>query len=166
MGKDNKSIGVSIQGWNMFFLFQLGLCAIIFVMSFNSGFSSLNYYYGIEYVCDIISIIFIAIYAILVIRAFIKRRAFAIQLARAYLFALFLDANCDLLGIILDCNTDKFLICIIGMMWFAVWFMYLLFSRKLEELFPTSARVSRKKDYLPIVFIVCPQIVLLVLIVG
>ena len=163
MGKDSKSTCVDIRGWNMFFLFQLGLCAIIFVMSFISDFASLRYSYELWY--RMISIIFIAVYAILLIRAFVKRRAFVVQLAMVYFFALFLYTNCELLGIILYeellgiiHNTDMFLCCIIGMIWFAAWIMYLLFSKQMEKLFPTSERVSRKKDYLAIVFIVGPEI--------
>lgn len=71
MGKESKSIGRDISGWCTFFLFQLGLCAIILIMSFISNFSFQNYDVGISetvkllgIVCDIIPIVFIAIYAI------------------------------------------------------------------------------------------------------
>ena len=43
MGKESKSIGRDISGWATFFLFQIGLSAIILTMSFISNFSSQNY---------------------------------------------------------------------------------------------------------------------------
>lgn len=175
MGKESKSIGRDISGWTTFFLFQIGLSAIILTMSFISNFSSQNYdIVGSEnimqlgIICDIISIIFIAIYAILVIYCFVKRKNYTIQLAMSYLFALFLNANSDLLGTILSYSIDTFklLTCILALVWFAIWLIYLYYSKQIEELFPISTRVSRKKDYLPILFIVFPPIIWTIFILG
>lgn len=175
MGKDSKTIGIDISGWSMFFLFQLGFCAIILIMSFISKFKPLNYdirasetIVQLGVACDIISIIAIAIYAILVIRAFIKRSTFAVQLAMSYLFALFLDANSDLLGTLLSnsINISNLLGCMMGMIWFTIWIIYLYYSKQIEKLFPTSTRLSRKKDYLPIIFIACPPIIWKLIIIG
>lgn len=175
MGKESKSIGKDISGWCTFFLFQLGLCAIILIMSFISNFSSQNYDVGISetvkqlgIVCDIIPIVFIAIYAIFVIYSFIKRRSYSVQLAMSYVFALFLNANCDLIWAILsyNINTPYLLSCILGLIWFAIWLIYLYYSRQIEELFPITTRVSRKRDYLPIIFIVLPPILWSTFILG
>lgn len=177
MGKDSRTIGGNISGWSMFFLLQLGFCAILSVMSFISD----NYYYydtivyvyniygnyGIKIwrVWEIIFIVAIVIYAIIVIRSFIKRKTFAVQLAMSYLLALFLNANCELWGMVLcDDITIRVLGCGIAyMIWFAVWIIYLYCSKQIEELFPISARVYRIRDYLPIIVISGPYLVVMIL---
>lgn len=175
MGKESKSISGDISGWCTFFLFQLGLCAIILVMSFLSNFSPRNYDIGISekvillgLVCDIISVVFIAIYAILVIYSFIKRRNYSVHLAMSYVFALFLNVNSGLIGTILSytIDTSYLLGCILGIVWFAIWLIYLYYSRQIEELFPILTRVSRKRDYLPIIFIALPHILWGIFILG
>jgi len=175
MGKDRKSVGRDISGWGTFFLFQIGLCAIILVMSFISNFSLLNYDIGVSkaitqmgIACDIISISAIAVYAILVIRSFIKRKTFTIQLAMSYLFALFLNENSELLGTLLsyNINMSNLLSCIIGMIWFVIWLIYLYYSKQIEKLFPISTMLSRKRNYLPIILIACPPIIWKLIIIG
>ena len=159
----------------MFFLFQLGLCAIMLIMSFISRLKFLNFNVGksesivqLGVICDVISIIAIAIYAIQVICAFIRRSNFAIHLAMSYLFALFLNTDSDLLGTLQSGNIDipNFLASMIGMAWYTAWLIYLYCSKQIEKMFPVPTRVSRKRDYLPIIFIACPSIIWELIIIG
>ncbi len=177
MSKDSKSIGRDISGWCTFFLFQIGFCAIVLVMSFISNFElpiSLNFDVDVPRrirligaICMVLPTIFITGYAILIIHSFIKRKSFSVQLAMSYLLALFLNANSDLLGTLLSCNSNilNILGCIIRMIWFAIWLIYLYYSKQIEELFPISTRVPNKKGYLPIILIAIPHIIQTLIIV-
>lgn len=175
MEKESKSTGRDISGWCALFLVQLVFFAITLTRSFISNFICQNYVIGISetvtqlgIVCDIISVVFIDIYAILVIYSFIKRLSYSVQLAMSYVFALFLNANGNLIVAILsyNSNTHYLLSCILGIIWFSIWLIFLYYSRQIEELFPISARVSRKKNYLPIIFIGIPHILLVIFILG
>lgn len=168
MEKENNSNNKGIKGLVTFFLFQLGLCAVILVMSFISNYNP-DYDTSVpeavivlRNICDVISIIAIAICAIIVIRSFIKRELFSTQLAMSYLFALFLNANRNMLELLLSYNVDiiNLLDCVMGMVWFSIWLIYLYNSKQIEELFPIQIRISRKKDYLPIVLIAFPPIIM------
>jgi len=162
-------------GWCTFFLLQLGLCAIILSMSFISNFTPRNYYivgYNIGFACDIISLIFIVVYAISVISSFIKRKPIAIQLAMSYLFALFINAHCEILETILIPYTNitytnimNLLVCLICIIWSVIWLIYLYHSKHMEELFPLSTRITKKTGYLPIALIVLPPVTWLLLVI-
>ena len=166
-------------GWCTFFLLQLGLCAIILSMSFISNFTHRNYYIvgseTIMYIgvaCDIISLIFIVVYAISVISSFIKRKPIAIQLAMSYLFALFINAHCKILETILIPYTNITYTNIMGLLgdliciiWSVIWLIYLYHSKHMEELFPLSTRITKKTGYLPIALIVLPPVTWLLLVI-
>ncbi len=171
---DNVVDNPTIKGWGTFFLFQLGLCAIIMVMSFVSDFNIYNYDLGLSgnirlnkslmnfgAICDIVPIISIILYAILTIRCFIKRKSFVIQLSMAYLLALIINVDWNLLTVILCYNTDVFTIIayVFGMTWLTIWLLYLNYSKYIDKLFPILERTFRKRDYLPILLIDIPPII-------
>lgn len=169
--KPNDSHSADTNNPCTFFLFQTGLSAIILVMSFISNFKlpiSLNFDVGIPLsirligaFCMVLSIISIISYTIFFIHAFVKRKSFTIHLGMSYLFALFLYVNSELIESILSYNAGLYSLfwSFIGMMWFTAWLIYLYLSKKVEIIFPIPSRITRKRDYLPIIFIAFPSMV-------
>lgn len=161
---------LDISGWLSFFLFVVGLGAIVTVIFSIADFSLDAYDIGvgffITYLFASINIIYtvgIAGLALYTIMAFINKRPNAVFLGKSYLVVIFLSNILLLLGGDFDDYGLGSLSQIVkALIWGVIWFLYLCFSQQVSDIFPVVERRILKRDkYIVGSFVATPLLLLL-----
>ena len=157
-----------ISGWLAFFLFVgVGLGALLSVIFAIQDFSIYNYDIGLSYEMAILIAITtegflllgIVILAIYTITSFYNYKPNAVALAKAYVIIIF---TTNLISLIIgECEDVK---SIRGMIWGAIWFVYLVVSDQVNEIFPIRSRKIYKRDKYLIIGIIGPYAIAMIVI--
>ena len=164
-----------VSGWLSFFLFVVGLGAIVTVVFSIADFSLDAYDMGvgsfITYLfasIDIIYTVGIAGLALYTIMAFINKRPNAVFLGKSYLVVIFLSNILLLLGgDLADYGLNSLPQVIKALIWGVIWFLYLCFSKQVTDIFPVPERTILKRDkYIVGSFIATPMILFLLFLLA
>jgi hypothetical protein len=160
--KDEK-----IHGWLTFFLFVIGLGAIITVIYGLANLSLANYDTGQGYWmsvagagCDVILFLGMGVLGIYTIVSFYKYKPNAVALGKAYLIFAFSSNLITLLSGEFDTEglfTQKRII--YHLFWGIIWFWYLCQSKQVNSLFPKVKRKMYKQDKILLFSTVTPCII-------
>ncbi|MDY4757223.1 MAG: DUF2569 domain-containing protein [Parabacteroides sp.] len=157
-----------IRGWLSFFLFAMatgGLFSAIYpIATFDKSAYGDNMMLAIS---DVIFGLLLLIVALLAVYAFSKRKPDAVFLAKVYVITAFtsnalflLNGEFEGTGMASEFSSYKRLI------WGAIWFLYLLLSKQVEEIIPKTYRKLKSLDYYVLATLIITPLFFLAVAIG
>lgn len=150
-----------ISGWLYFFFFTIivgGLCRAIYpIVAFNA-----EDYAGISCLgaVDIITGLILLSVSFYTVYAFTTRKANAVFWGKIYVVLVFLTNIFSLIG----CETEEIILDIFQpVVWGTIWFLYLTFSKKIQEIIPMSYRKISPLDWVFLIGIILLPVFLFVI---
>lgn len=154
-----------IHGWLVFFLFTVGLGGLLTLVQNIVDIKMENYANYLLVASDVLTCVGVFFLACYTVYSFLMKKPNAVFLGKSYLILIFLGNALSLLTGIGEEGRElgstyqmaKSLI------WGIVWFIYLMESKQVEEIFPCDYRKVAAKDWVVVISVILIPVVCFIL---